>query len=148
MFTGDSSGDWLFRALHETGFASQPNSTGKDDGLQVKNIFISAVCRCAPPDNKPLPSEIENCSSFLEKEIKLLRNVKVVLCLGQLAFNRYCRLHSLKGLEFSHGKKCKLDNGTVLVSSYHPSRQNTNTGRLKWNDWLKVFQDICSIIGV
>ncbi len=146
MFTGDSSGDWLYRALHETGFASQPDSTSTDDGLQLKNVFISAVCRCAPPDNKPLPTEIANCSPFLEKEIELLRNVKVIVCLGQIAFTRYCKLHALKGLAFSHGKKYKLDDGTILISSYHPSRQNTNTGKLKWRHWLNVFQDVRSIV--
>lgn len=147
MFTGDSSGDWLYRALHETGFANQSASTGKDDGLQLKNIFISAVCRCAPPENKPLPAEIENCSVFLEKEMAALQNVHVILCLGHLAFSRYCKLHALKGLAFSHGKKHRLNNGKILISSYHPSRQNTNTGKLKWQDWLKVFEDARSIVG-
>jgi len=146
MFTGDSSGDWLYRALHETGFANQPISRNIDDGLALKNVFISAVCRCAPPDNKPLPSEMENCSPFLEKEIELLPSMKVVLCLGQIAFSRYCKLRSLKGLEFSHGKKYKLDNGKTLMSSYHPSRQNTNTGRLKWNEWVKVFREVRAIV--
>lgn len=146
MFTGDSSGDWLYRALYETRFANQPVSTSRDDGLQVRNVFITAVCRCAPPGNKPLPSEIENCSVFIEREIELLTKVKVVLCLGHIAFNRYCKLQKLKGLRFSHGKKFKLRDGKILISSYHPSRQNTNTGRLKWNAWLSVFQDIRSII--
>jgi len=142
MFTGDSSGDWLYRALYETGFANQPGSTGREDGLQLNNVFITAVARCAPPDNKPLPDEIENCSAFLEKELELLRNVKVVLCLGHLAFNRYCKLHGSKGLDFAHGKKHKLTSGITLVCSYHPSRQNTQTGRLKWDDWLRVFGEI------
>ncbi|HXH20127.1 MAG TPA: uracil-DNA glycosylase [Chitinophagales bacterium] len=148
MFTGDSSGDWLYRALYETGFANQPASFSRDDGLVLKKVFVTAVCRCAPPGNKPLPSEMENCSDYLEKEIELLPNVKVVLCLGQIAFSRYCRLHSLKRLEFSHGKKFRLRDGKILLSSYHPSRQNTNTGRLKWNDWLKVFREVRLIAGV
>ncbi len=146
MFTGDSSGDWLYRALYKTGFANQPESASREDGLHLDNVFITAVARCAPPDNKPFPEEIENCSAFLEKELELLRNVKVVLCLGHLAFNRYCKLHELKGLEFAHGKKHTLASGITLVCSYHPSRQNTQTGRLKWNDWLRVFSEIRDLL--
>jgi len=146
MFTGDSSGDWLYRALYETGFANQPESKSLDDGMKLNGVFITAVCRCAPPGNKPLPSEIENCSPFLEREIALLRNVKVILCLGQIAFSRYCKLQSLKGLQFSHGKKYNLNDGKILFSSYHPSRQNTNTGKLKWDEWVKVFQEIQAIV--
>jgi uracil-DNA glycosylase len=146
MFTGDSSGDWLYRALYETGFANQPNSASKDDGLQLTNVFISAVARCAPPDNKPLPEEIANCSPYLEKEIELLHNVKVILCLGHISFNHYCKLHGLKGLDFAHGKKHKLNNGITLVTSYHPSKQNTQTGRLKWEDWLRVFSEIRTML--
>ena len=147
MFTGDSSGDWLYRALYETGFANQPESLSNDDGLKLNDVFISAVCRCAPPDNKPLPAEIENCSAFLEAEMKALFNLKVILCLGHIAFNRYCKLNSLKGLVFSHGKKYALENGKTLMASYHPSRQNTNTGRLKRDQWLMVFQEIRKELG-
>jgi uracil-DNA glycosylase family 4 len=146
MFTGDSSGDWLYRALYETGFANQPTSTSSDDGLKLSNVFISATARCAPPDNKPLPEEIENCSAFLEKEIELLKNVKVVLCLGHIAFNRYCKLYGLKGLDFGHGRRHQLESGITLVTSYHPSRQNTQTGKLKWNDWVQVFSDIQNLL--
>lgn len=146
MFTGDSSGDWLYGALHETGFARQPDSTGRDDGMQLNNVYITAVARCAPPENKLLPEEIENCSPFLEKEFVLLHNVKVVLCLGHLAFNRYCKLHGLKGLAFAHGKTYTPANGITLVCSYHPSRQNTQTGKLKREEWLHVFQMIRGIV--
>lgn len=142
MFTGDASGDWLYSALYETGFANQPTSTNRDDGMQLNNAYITAVARCAPPDNKPLPKEIENCSQYLEKELLLLRGVKVVLCLGHLAFNRYCKLQTLKGLDFAHGKKYILANGITLVCSYHPSRQNTQTGKLRHEEWISVFKSI------
>lgn len=146
MFTGDSSGDWLFRALYEAGFANQPTSVDRNDGMRLKNVFIAAIARCAPPDNKPLPQEIENCSRFLEKEMELLKNVKVVICLGQISFNRYCKLNGLKGLAFGHGKKYHLKNGITLLSSYHPSRQNTQTGKLKWEQWVAVFHLTSSLL--
>lgn len=146
MFTGDSSGDWLYKALYETGFASQPDSTASDDGLTLTNVYIAAVGRCAPPQNKLLTSEIENCLPFLEKELELLENVKVILCLGGLAFNRYRRLRGLKGLKFAHGNIFHLEDETILISSYHPSRQNTNTGKLKWDAWLKVFSTIEGLV--
>lgn len=146
MFTGDASGDWLYGALHETGFANQAESVSRTDGMQLVNVFITAVARCAPPDNKPLPDEIENCSAFLEKELALLQNVKIVLCLGHLAFNRYCKLHGLKGLVFAHGKSYTLENGIILMCSYHPSRQNTQTGKLTREAWLKVFRNIAGYL--
>lgn len=146
MFTGDSSGDWLYKALYETGFANQPESYSIEDGLKLKNVYITAIGRCAPPQNKPTSEEIKNCSPYLESEIELLKNVKVILCLGGLSFNRFCKLHQLKGLKFSHQGSYPLDNGKVLVSSYHPSRQNTNTGKLKWEDWLRVFVAVRKLI--
>ena len=145
MFTGDSSGDWLYKALYETGFANQPESFSREDGLVLQNVFISAVARCAPPDNKPLPQEIENCSAYLQREMGLLKCVRVIVCLGHLAFNRFCKMQNIKGLVFAHGNQFKLEDGITLVCSYHPSRQNTNTGRLKWDEWLKVFQDVRKI---
>jgi uracil-DNA glycosylase family 4 len=145
MFTGDSSGDWLIRAMHETGFASMPTSTSMDDGLVLRDAYITAVVRCAPPGNKPLPSELLNCSQYLVSELKLLDNVKVVLALGKIAFEAYCRTAGAKGLVFGHGARYDID-GKVLLASYHPSRQNTNTGKLTWKMWLQVFKTARAIL--
>ena len=145
MFTGDSSGDWLMRALHESGFANQSTSERKDDGLKLNGAYITAIVRCAPPKNKPTRTEIENCSCYLAEELKLLKNVKVVLTLGALAFNTYTSLCNIKGVKFVHGALYDI-NGITLVASYHPSRQNTQTGKLKWNQWINVFTRIRKII--
>ena len=140
MFTGDSSGDWLARAMYETGFANMPTSRSKDDGLTLKGAYITAAVRCAPPGNKPLPSELLNCSKYLVSELKLLDNVKVVLALGKIAFDVYSRAAGAKGLVFSHGARYDDLGDKVLLASYHPSRQNTNTGKLTWKMWLQVFR--------
>ena len=145
MFTGDSSGDWLMRALHDSGFANQDTSERKDDGLMLKDAYVTAIVRCAPPKNKPVTKEIENCSRYLAEELKLLKNVKVVLTLGALAFNTYTSLRKIKGLKFIHAAFYDLTD-TTLVASYHPSRQNTQTGRLKWEEWIGVFKKIRDII--
>lgn len=145
MFTGDSSGDWLARAMHETGFASMPTSTSKDDGLVLKGVYITAAVRCAPPDNKPLQSELLNCSQYLVSELRLLGNVKVVLALGKIGFDAYCRAAGAKGLVFGHGARYDVG-GRVLLASYHPSRQNTNTGRLTWQMWSRIFRTARAII--
>jgi uracil-DNA glycosylase family 4 len=139
MFTGDSSGDWLARAMHETGFANMPTSTSKEDGLVLRDAYITAAVRCAPPGNKPLPSELQNCSQYLVSELRLLENVRVVLALGKVAFDAYCRAAGARGLVFAHGARYSI-NGRVLLASYHPSKQNTNTGRLTWKMWLQVFR--------
>jgi uracil-DNA glycosylase family 4 len=138
MFTGDSSGQWLFRALHKAGFASQPTWQRRDDGLKLIDCYITAVCHCAPPENKPLPGEIENCAGYLQEELQRLTKCEVVIALGKIAFDHY--LKSLKRMgvslpkplpRFAHNTVHELGSGlTVLVSSYHPSRQNTNTGKL------------------
>lgn len=141
MFTGDSSGNWLFRALYKTGFASKPESLSAGDGMKMKNVFITSSLHCAPPKNKPTKEELANCSLFLEKEMALFPNVKVVICLGHIAFDGFCSLVLRKKLAFGHGNKYVIDNGIVLISSYHPSRQNTQTGRLKWMPWLSVFKE-------
>jgi len=146
MFTGDSSGDWLSRAMFETGFANQPTSISKDDGLVLKDAYITAIARCAPPKNKPTSQEIQNCSVYLKQEIKILKNVKVVLCLGAIAFNTYLGINSMEKLKFSHGAIYKINDNKVLMASYHPSRQNTQTGRLKWEEWIKVFETAKKII--
>lgn len=139
MFTGDSSGDWLARAMHETGFANMPTSRSRDDALVLKGAYITAAVRCAPPDNKPLPSELANCSQYLVSELQLLKNAKVVLALGKIGFDAYCKAIGVKGLAFGHGARYNAG-GKVLLASYHPSRQNTNTGRLTWQMWIRIFR--------
>jgi len=141
MFTGDSSGDWLMRALHESGFANQPTSEGKDDGLKLRSAYITAIVRCAPPENKPTRHEIANCSCYLAEELRILKNVKVVLTLGALAFNTYTSMQNANGLKFKHNVSYQLSDRT-LIASYHPSRQNTQTGKLTWNAWMDVFRKI------
>jgi len=145
MFTGDSSGYWLMRALHESGFANRPTSESRDDGLKLKSAYITAIVRCAPPENKPTKEEIANCSCYLAEELKILKNVRVVLTLGALAFNTYTSLQKIDGLKFKHNVSYQLSDKT-LVASYHPSRQNTQTGKLTWNAWMDVFRNVRKII--
>ena len=140
MFTGDKSGDWLYQALYENGFSNQPESEHAEDGLQLNDAFITALLRCAPPQNKPQKDEIMNCRPFLYEEIKLLKNVQVVITLGRLAFENYCRMNELKGYKFGHGVVHTFSDQPDIICSYHPSRQNTNTGRLKWPEWMEIFQ--------
>lgn len=141
MFTGDSSGRWLIRALHRAGFASQPTSEHRDDGLRLRNTYITATVRCAPPGNKPLPQEITNCARYLRRELDLLRRVRVVVALGQVAFARMLALAAERGFDlprprprFGHGVSIVLrdrdGHALHLLASYHPSRQNTQTGKL------------------
>jgi uracil-DNA glycosylase family 4 len=135
MFTGDSSGDFLYAALHRAGFASQPTSRGRDDGLTLIDAYISAACRCAPPDNKPAPDELAACRPFLAAEIALLRDIQVVVALGRIAFDAMVRSYApITGgaaPAFAHNAASSLGPGLpTLVTSYHPSRQNTQTGRL------------------
>ncbi|MDE1876813.1 MAG: uracil-DNA glycosylase [Thaumarchaeota archaeon] len=138
MFTGDSSGDWLAKVLYRNGFSTKPTSVNKDDGFALINTYITATVRCAPPDNKPLKEESNNCSSFLEKELELLKNVRVIICLGRIAFDSCCKLLDIKGKKFSHGEMF-THGDFVIITSYHPSRQNTQTGRLSWEQWSHVF---------
>lgn len=138
MFTGDASGDWLIKALFETGFANQPTSIHKNDGLELKGIFVSSSLRCAPPGNKPLKSEILNCRPYFLREEQLLPQVKVVITLGRIAFDNYCQMFGLK-LKFGHLLTYNIPKDRVLISSFHPSKQNTQTGKLLWEDWLRVF---------
>ena len=138
MFTGDKSGEVLYSALHHTGFASQAESHSREDGLVLKDVFITASARCAPPDNKPTPEEIRNCRPFLERELELLTNLKVVVALGKIAFDTYLDLLKSRGViqsrapfVFGHDREFVTAQGMpVLVSSYHPSQQNTSTGKL------------------
>ncbi|HEY9399656.1 MAG TPA: uracil-DNA glycosylase [Nitrososphaeraceae archaeon] len=145
LFTGDHSGQWLMRALYETGFSNIPTSTSTDDGLILKNIFITSCIRCAPPSNKPLNSELANCSKYLIRELKLLKKVRVVITLGLISFQTYCRINHLRKLKFYHLADYPV-NDKHLIASYHPSRQNTNTYRLTWEMWLEVFKLTKSIL--
>lgn len=146
IFTGDSSGDWLAKVLYETGYANIPTSTSKNDGYILKDAYVTAVVKCAPPANMPLIDEIENCSQYIEHEIKSLeRSTKVVITLGKLAFDSYCKVTKLKKLKFGHGAIYPLENGKTLISSYHPSRRNTNTGTLTWKMWIDIFKTAKSI---
>jgi uracil-DNA glycosylase len=146
MFTGDGSGDWLARAMYESGFANMPTSRSKDDGLVLKDAYITAAIRCAPPDNKPLTIELMNCSQYLVSELQILKNIKVILMLGKVGFDAYCRAAGLRKLRFSHGASYEI-NGKMLLASYHPSRQNTNTGKLTWQMWFDIFKKARSILG-
>ena len=148
MFTGDRSGEWLYRALHQTGFASQPHSVSRDDGLVLRDIYITAAARCAPPDNKPALEELRNCRRYLERELELLKNVKVVVALGKIAFDHYLEvlksqgvIRSRAGFAFGHNSQFTTAPGQpVLISSYHPSQQNTSTGKLTQPMLLDVFR--------
>jgi uracil-DNA glycosylase family 4 len=136
MFTGDGSANFLMRALHKAGFANQPTSVHDRDGLQMINSFMTAMVRCPPPQNKPLASELAHCNAYFDRELALLSHVQVVLALGQVAFKGYLdhlkrKGFSTAGLRFKHSQKYQMPSGVpVLIASYHPSRQNTQTGRL------------------
>jgi uracil-DNA glycosylase family 4 len=150
MFTGDRSGDFLYRGLYETGFANQPTSRDRSDGLVLHNCYITAPLRCAPPANKPRPEELRNCQPYFEKELELLTRVRAVLVLGRIAFDSYLRvlrerraLPRASTLMFSHGASLALPAGLPrLFCSYHPSQQNTQTGRLTPEMFQKVLGDI------
>ena len=146
MFTGDGSGDWLARAMYESGFANMPTSRSKDDGLVLKDAYITAAIRCAPPDNKPLTIELMNCSPYLVSELQILKNIKVILMLGKIGFDAYCRAAGLRKIRFSHRASYET-NGKMLLASHHPSRQNTNTGKLTWQMWFDIFKKARSILG-
>ncbi len=136
MFTGDRSGDWLFRALHRAGFASQPEGRAADDGLALSGVYITAAVRCAPPDNRPTPDERDSCRPFLERELDIFADARVIVTLGGFAFAHVMRLLGARGLpvprprpKFTHGVEVPVGDITVL-GSYHPSQQNTFTGKL------------------
>jgi len=139
MFTGDSSGDWLAKVMHRYGFASIPTSQNIHDGLVLKNAYITAAVRCAPPQNKPTKEEIQTCFEYLEQERKILKNITTVLCLGKIAYDASCKLYQVKLEKFGHNKLFQYDKIKILTS-YHPSKQNTQTGRLTWNQWSAVFK--------
>jgi uracil-DNA glycosylase len=148
MFTGDSSGDWLYAALHRFGFASAPQSTSREDGLELRDCWITAAARCAPPDNRPTPAELANCRPWLEAELALLSRVRVVLALGRIAHEAFLRAAGVTARPpFRHGALARLEDGHILISSYHPSRQNTNTGRLTRAMWHAVFRKARQVLG-
>jgi uracil-DNA glycosylase family 4 len=137
MFTGDRSGDWLYRALHRAGFASQPVSSRRGDGLRLEDCFVTAAVRCAPPANRPTPAERDACASWLEEELDLLSDVRVVVALGGFAWAQVLRILGGRGVAiptprpaFGHGAQVAPDGGPALLASYHPSQQNTFTGKL------------------
>jgi uracil-DNA glycosylase family 4 len=148
MFTGDSSGNLLYRVLHAAGFASQPESNRVDDGLSLSDAYITASVRCAPPDNKPSRVEIATCRSYLERELELLTSVRVVVTLGRLATDVYLSILQSKGLirtrsgfVFEHARLARTEPGSpVLITSYHPSQQNTSTGKLTEPMFRRVFE--------
>jgi uracil-DNA glycosylase family 4 len=153
VFTGDSSGDWLYDALHRFGWASQPTSHSRDDGMALTGCYITAAARCAPPDNRPTREELALCRRYLEAEIEELRTVRVVLTLGRIGWQSWLtasgwwmRLGARTRPQFRHGEEKTLPDGTVLVASYHPSRQNTNTGRLTRPMWYEVFRRIRNLL--
>lgn len=146
-FTGDASGKFMYPILHKIGFASQPNADHRDDGLKLIDCYITAAVRCAPPDNKPLPSELTNCSGYLDRELAMLRRLKVVLTLGKIAFDAYLAylrrlgmLTNRAGIVFGHAKSYELPSGIMLLASYHPSNQNTATGKLTSAMFEEVFR--------
>jgi len=141
MFTGDSTGDWLIKVLYETGFANSPYSNSADDGLILKDSYVTSAVKCAPPDNKPTLNEIDQCSKHLKDEIKLLYpNLKVIITLGNIALNAFSRITNNKGLKFKHGATYKIGDDVQLIVSYHPSRRNTSTKVLTWSSWVEIFK--------
>jgi len=146
-FTGDSSGNFMYPVLHRTGFANQPTATNIDDGLKLIDAYITAAVRCAPPDNKPTPQEISNCAPFLDRELDALPNVKVIVALGRIGFDACLNYLRRKGILkskaeylFGHGATYALPNGKTLLASYHPSNQNTNTGKLTEAMFTEIFR--------
>ena len=164
-FTGDASGNFMYPVLYETGFANQPTATDRNDGLKLDDLYITAAVRCAPPDNKPLPQELANCSHFLDRELAGLKRVKVVVALGKIGFDAYLNYvkrqishpnvaqnatlgwgtqfgspFSKKAYVFKHGASYRLPDGRVLLASYHPSNQNTQTGKLTRKMFVEIFK--------
>lgn len=152
VFTGDRSGDFLFATLYRAGFANQPTSVHRDDGLRLKNAYIAATIRCAPPENKPLPSEIGNCRTFFERELEILRP-KAILVLGKIAWDAYLEVLKQQGLipsrsafKFAHGAEANLPTGARLFGVYHPSQQNTQTGRVTPAMYAQVLRRIARLL--
>jgi uracil-DNA glycosylase len=151
-FTGDASGKFMFPVLYETGFASKPDATSRNDGLELKDLYITAAVRCAPPANKPTLQELAECSHFLDCEMAGLKKVKVVVALGKIGFDAYLSylkrqglLASRKSYVFKHGASYRLPDGKVLLASYHPSNQNTQTGKLTRQMFVKIFKEAAKL---
>jgi len=151
-FTGDASGKFMYPVLHETGFANQPCATDRNDGLILKDLYITAAARCAPPDNKPLPQELANCAPYLARELQCLKNLKVIIALGKIAFDTYLsylkrrgELPSRQAYIFEHGANYKMSDGRTLIASYHPSNQNTQTGKLTRPMFVRIFKEAARI---
>lgn len=145
-FTGDGSGDFLYPVLHEVGFASVPQASSRDDGMKLTDLWITSVVRCAPPANKPSPEELRSCSSWMDDEMALLKNLRVVVCLGRIAFDGLLAYEQRKirklvrgNYSFAHGAEYTLPSGLTAIASYHPSLQNTNTGKLTRPMFLDIF---------
>ena len=153
-FTGDASGKFMYPILYKIGFASQPNAESRDDGLRLIDCYITAAIRCAPPDNKPLPSELVNCSRYLDRELAILKNVKVVVALGKIGFDAYLNYLKRAGMltrrsayTFAHAASYQMPNSVTLLASYHPSNQNTATGKLTAKMFEQVFRKAKRIAG-
>ncbi len=147
-FTGDASGNFMYPVLYETGFANQPSATDRSDGLVLKDLYITAAARCAPPDNKPLPQELANCAPYLERELEGLRKARVIVALGKIGFDAYLnylkrlgQLESKTPYVFKHGAKYRMPDGRTLLASYHPSNQNTQTGKLTRPMFVRIFKE-------
>jgi uracil-DNA glycosylase family 4 len=138
-FTGDASGAFLYPALYRAGFANQPTSVHRGDGLVLKDLYLTASGRCAPPANKPTPQDLNNCQPYLERELEILKP-QVIVCLGRIAFERILRIYSIRNpaWKFGHGALYRMENGTWVLCSYHPSQQNTLTGKLT----VEMFDEI------
>ena len=153
-FTGDASGKFMYPVLYDTGFANQPGATDLNDGLKLNNLYITAAVRCAPPENKPLPQELAECSTFLDREIAGLRNLRVIVALGKIGFDAYLNHVKRRGLIaskktyiFKHGASYRLPDGKTLLASYHPSNQNTQTGKLTREMFVEIFQEAAKLAG-
>jgi len=151
-FTGDASGKFMYPILYETGFANQPTATARGDGLELRDLYITAAIRCAPPANKPLPSELANCAPYLDREMVGLKNLKVIVALGKIGFDAYLnylkrsgQLTSKQPYIFQHGAKYPMPDGKMLLASYHPSNQNTQTGKLTRQMFLRIFKEAAQI---
>ncbi|MBV9340954.1 MAG: uracil-DNA glycosylase [Acidobacteria bacterium] len=147
-FTGDASGKFMYPVLYQTGFSNQPLATDRNDGLILKDLYITAALRCAPPGNKPLPAELANCAPYLTRELEGLQRAKVVVALGRIGFDAYLnhlrrggRLPSKKPYVFEHGAKYRMADGRLLLASYHPSNQNTQTGKLTRKMLVQIFEE-------
>ena len=152
VFTGDKSADFLFSCLYKTGFANQPNSTNKNDGLELKNMYLTTALKCVPPEDKPTSKELKTCFNYFNEEISYLKNVSIIVALGKIGYdaclNYYKQYYEIKNKDFifSHGSKNILPDKKLLIGSYHPSPRNVNTGRINQNKMVKLLNSIKQIL--